>query len=479
MKNLSFNFRWARCFSLGFLLVGPGLSVHYAEAQDFNAGAGSLSAVTVDALSRGAPIVEHNAQQLMVPASTLKAATTAMALELLGPEFRFTTDFFACGTVSAGVLHGHLLVRGGGDPSLGSSFFAETQPERVLDEVQEALKAEGIERVSGKILLDLSLYAGDAYPDGRLWEDMANYYGAAPSALSWRDNSFDLYLQSPPEVGGAVTLIDHSLGAEVPAFNTRVVAAANNKDSAYIYGHPDADRWTIRGSIPVGRSSFRIRGALPHPAFVFGRELQERLAAEGVDLWEEAEAGCGNRLRGVATYQSPPLLDILRVVNQRSHNLMADHLFLECARQSGKAYDWMEAREVFMAFWKARVAVDGLRIKDGSGLSPLNLVNARFLSEVLGYMYHSEHWPAFRSTLAVGGVSGTLSRMWTSDEFRGRVLAKSGTMQGTMAYCGYLQGPKGEWQSFVVMVDRFSEEAAAVRKSMELFVAERLGAMQK
>src|SRR5690554_3487708 len=479
MKNLSFNFRWARCFSLGFLLVGPGLSVHYAEAQDFNAGAGSLSAVTVDALSRGAPIVEHNAQQLMVPASTLKAATTAMALELLGPEFRFTTDFFACGTVSAGVLHGHLLVRGGGDPSLGSSFFAETQPERVLDEVQEALKAEGIERVSGKIFLDLSLYVGDPYPDGRLWEDMANYYGAAPSALSWRDNSSDLYLQSPPEVGGAVTLIDHSLGAQAPAFNTRVVAAANNKDSAYIYGHPDADRWIIRGSIPVGRSSFRIRGALPHPAFVFGRELQQRLGAEGVALWEEGEVGCGYELRAVFTYQSPALLNILRVVNQRSHNLMADHLFLECARQRGKAYDWKEARRVFMDFWRARVAVEGLRIKDGSGLSPLNLVNAQFLNEVLDYMFHSEHWLGFRSTLAVGGVSGTLKGMWTSDDLCGRVFAKSGSMQGSITYCGYLQGPKGEWQSFVVMADRFSAEPALVRQGMEGFVAERLGAMQK
>lgn len=479
MKNLNFSFRSARCFSLAFLLAAPGLAVNSVEAQDFNAGAGSLSAVTVEVLSSGTLIVEHNAQQLMVPASTLKAATTAMALELLGPEFRFTTDFFACGTVTAGVLHGHLLVRGGGDPSLGSSFFAETQPERVLDQVQQALKAKGIERVAGKILLDLSLYEGDAYPDGRLWEDMANYYGAAPSALSWRDNSFDLHLQSPPEVGGAVTLVDQSMGAGAPAFQLKVVAAANNKDSAYIYGHPYADRWTIRGSIPIGRSSFRIRGALPHPAFAFGRELQERLGAEGLGLWEPEEILCRPELMAVATYQSPPLLDILRVVNQRSNNLMADHIFLECARQSGKAYDWMEAREVFMDFWKARVAVDGLRIKDGSGLSPLNLVHARFLSEVLGYMYHSEHWPAFRSTLAVGGVSGTLSRMWTSDEFRGRVLAKSGTMQGTMAYCGYLQGPKGEWQSFVVMVDRFSGEAAAVRKSMELFVAERLGAMQK
>src|SRR5690554_7057623 len=151
MKNLSFNFRWARSFSLPIVLAVLGWTSSTLEAQEFNGGSGSLSAAVVKALGSKEVVFEHNAQQLMVPASTLKAATTAMALELLGPEFRFTTDFFACGTVSAGVLHGHLLVRGGGDPSLGSSFFAETQPERVLDEVQEALKAEGIERVSGKI----------------------------------------------------------------------------------------------------------------------------------------------------------------------------------------------------------------------------------------------------------------------------------------------------------------------------------------
>lgn len=479
MKNLSFNFRWARSFSLPLVLAVLGWTSSTLEAQEFNGGPGSLSAAVVKALGSKEVVFEHNAQQLMVPASALKVATSAMALELLGPEFRFKTAFFICGTVEAGVLHGHLLVRGGGDPTLGSSYFAETLPEGVLDRVQQLLKAEGIERMSGKILLDLSLYAGDPYPDGRLWEDMANYYGAAPSALSWRDNSFDLYLQSPPEVGGAVTLIDHSLGAQAPAFNTRVVAAANNKDSAYIYGHPYADRWIIRGSIPVGRSSFRIRGALPHPAFVFGRELQQRLGAEGVALWEEGEVGCGDELRAVFTYQSPSLLDILRVVNQRSHNLMADHLFLECARRAGKAYDWKAARQVFMDFWRARVAVEGLRIKDGSGLSPLNLVNAQFLNEVLDYMFHSEHWPGFRSTLAVGGVSGTLKGMWTSDEFRGRVFAKSGSMQGSITYCGYLQGPKGEWRSFVVMADRFSADPALVRQRMEGFVADRLRAMSK
>src|SRR5690606_940694 len=135
-------------------------------------------------------------------------------------------------------------------------------------------------QLEGSIWLDQSLFPENHYPDGRLWEDMANYYGAPPSAISWRDNSFDVFLKSPHFIGALCDVTGTAPVMSAINFKSSVIAASGGKDSAYIYGYPGLTDWEVRGSIPAGRSSFRIKGAMPFPGIRFGEELASLFSDE-------------------------------------------------------------------------------------------------------------------------------------------------------------------------------------------------------
>jgi len=441
-------------------------------AQIIDGGQGSHFSVVVESAISGEIMESKNADLLMTPASTLKVATSAMALETLGADYRFTTGIYVNGTIATGTLKGDLIIQGGGDGTLGSSYFSSTSPDQILETIQQQLLGAGILRIKGAVWLDQSLFPVHRYPDGRLWEDMANYYGAPPAAVSWRDNSFDLFLKSPPIIGLPCEVI-----ATVPAFSdlqfrSSVVAAAGRKDSAYIFGYPGLDEWEVRGSIPAGRSSFKIKGALPFPGQTFGEELAALLSSDEVSdvkVFNQSVNYEGHEKIGEVT--SPPMSEIIQIVNRRSHNLLADHLFLAAGRTNKDIYNWDASRTYFKRFWADRLSLPPVRVLDGSGLSPKNLVSARFMVDVLKFMHQSPNFDVFKSSLAVGGQSGTLANLWKAPSLKGKVIAKSGYMEGTLGYCGYLYTQKGDVLVFSVMVNNMTNDLSHVRKSIETYIS--------
>ncbi len=442
-------------------------------SQKIDGGPGSHYSVLVEFAATGEIVESKNADLLMTPASTLKVATSAMALETLGADYRFATDIYVNGTIAHGTLIGDLIIKGGGDGTLGSSYFSSTLSEQVLKNIQQQLHDAGIMRLKGSVWLDQSLFPANHYPDGRLWEDMANYYGAPPAALSWRDNSFDLFLKSPPIIG-----LPCEVTGTVPAFphlqfNSSVISAAGRKDSAYIFGYPGLETWEVRGSIPAGRPSFKIRGALPFPGQTFGEELAVLLSAgEVIEVKVSNQPIKDGSHKKIGEVTSPPVGEIIQIVNRRSHNLLADHLFLAAGRPNNNSYSWDASRVYFRRFWADRLALLPVRVLDGSGLSPKNLVSARFMVDVLKFMQQSPNFDVFMSSLAVGGQSGTLANMWKAPALSGKVIAKSGYMEGTLGYCGYIHTQKGEILIFSVMVNNMTNDLSQVRKSIETYISD-------
>jgi len=451
--------------------LGVYFSSNSLFAQNINAGTGSIVSVKVESIISGKIIESVNEDLLMTPASTLKAASTVMALEILGSNYSFVTELYSRGTVNNGVLKGDLIIKGAGDPTLGSKYFSSTSAQKVISFIHSELNKAGIRQITGDIYIDESLFAANKYPDGRLWEDMANYYGAAPSALTWCDNTFTLVLSSGDEPGSFCNVVETIPALRNIDFTSTVKAVAGNKDSAYIYGYPGLRKWELRGSMPLGRSSFRIKGSLPFPGMHFGYELASGFSNNtyNPEVIVVNKSYDYSKLNKVTEIVSPKVGDIIKVINHRSVNLFADHLFL--ALTKANFYSWDNSRELFYDFWESRVSMPYIRILDGSGLSPLNLVTTGFMVDVLKYAYLSSNFDVFKSSLAVGGQQGTISGMWKHASDRGRVYAKSGYMKGTLAYCGYIYTPKNDVLVFSIMVNNMTADLNTVRAGIESYVS--------
>jgi D-alanyl-D-alanine carboxypeptidase/D-alanyl-D-alanine-endopeptidase (penicillin-binding protein 4) len=461
-------------FALILLLVGACVAAPQKSSDgpsESNASSnvtekGICSAFAVD-LESGETIIDLHGHLRMTPASLTKILTTGAALHRLGADFRYETSF----CIQSNSADKTLLVIGSGDPTLGSERFEDTKPTALFGHLLAALKQKGIKSLS-ELVVDNSCFAGVRYPSKRLWEDMGNYYGAVPNGLSYRENTFFLTLQSPQGIGKPVRVIktDPPLTIRI---NSQVTTAANGKDSAYIYGNEWMNEWYVSGTIPQGRSSFVIKGALPHPEQVFANELKQFLAANGIRIGQVTYRELTQPEYGEVVYRhlSPSLKEIIAVINKRSHNLYADHLMFTMAQQTGVA-DWDGGVRLLTAFWQKHIPDFSAGLFDGSGLSPFNAFSAKDMVDVLEWMNQTAEKEAFEESLSVGGVDGTLKSIFKEPEYKGRLLGKSGSINGVLGYCGYLTTSRGRKVAFCMMANRFAEPYAKVRTNMETLMME-------
>lgn len=419
---------------------------------------GIHSLLVVD-IESGDTILADNHCIRLTPASLTKLFTSACAVELLGVNFRFNTKFYFDDE--------NLYVLGGADPTLGSDRFKKSLANVIFSDVYKGLRGEGISTVAGDVVIDCSRYAKVNYPSKRMWEDMANYYGAIPAALSYKENAFEMTLQSA-KVGEKCKILKTEPDPGVD-FHCFVLGADNSKDSAYIYGHPDMDKWYVSGTIPSNRNNFVIKGALPCPAESFGMELKMFLHANGIRILgdiviKHKSLGYDDKTLFLE-HSSPNLLEILKVVNQNSNNLYADHLLFELDSEE-QTPDWNSATRKLNEYWFKKLPENSISLYDGSGLSPANKISASDMVDLLLYMQRSELAVDFKSSLSKSGESGTLKR-FLKDEKIGSVLGKSGSMNGVLGYSGYLQTDSGRQLAFCILLNNFTESFSEIRMNIE------------
>ncbi|SFE90068.1 D-alanyl-D-alanine carboxypeptidase / D-alanyl-D-alanine-endopeptidase (penicillin-binding protein 4) [Thermophagus xiamenensis] len=429
-----------------------------------------VSAIIKDLSSRKV-LAAYNPEKNMLSASLMKLVTTATALDLLGKDFKYSTKFWISGPVKNGILEGDLIIEGGGDPTLGSKYFPSSYPDSVLLYVKNILNANGINKINGKILVDESYLKGSRYPSRRLWEDMGNYYGAPPAALSWRDNTFTIVLRSPEKIGARCSVVSVSPSVENVSFDCQVIAAKHDKDSAYIYGLSGLERWEIRGSIPAGRNHFRIKGALPEPGLIFAAEVGKLLDdSDNIVIEKINNDDWRAKAQLIGQLYSPPLSDIVRAINHYSINLAADHLLIsigQTARQEN-APDWDVGIQLIKNYWANKKQSYFLNIKDGSGLAPQSSVSPAFLVDMLADIYSdSSRFETFKNSLAISGVSGTLKYIWNQSALKGMVYGKSGSMKDVLGYAGYVFRDGQSPLAFAVMVNHHGKDNSEIKKYIE------------
>jgi len=420
----------------------------------------------------GESLLQSDPQLSLVPASILKVVTTATALEVFGPDYRFNTTLSYYGNLRNDTLFGDLQIIGGGDPTLGSEYFPESK--NFQEEWIKALQSKNIKVITGNLILDATIYETQSIPDTWIWEDIGNYFGAGASGISVFDNLYEIHLKSENVAGKPTRVI--GINPEIPnlELTNEVLSSDINSDQAYVFGSPMENHRVIRGTIPKNQSDFVVKASVPDPAILLASEFRKTLKANGISLsgetkYEKAKAEPSNQL---SVIQSPPLREIIKVTNHESVNLFAEHLLKHLAFQKYGLGTTKEGCKFVIQFWKDKgLDMTGFFMNDGSGLSRFNAITASQMVAILNYMKtKSVNSDDFFESLAEVG-NGTLT-VFNQDCFpEGCLHAKSGSMTRVRCYAGYLTSISGRQLSFTIMLNNFScSQKEATRDIEELLI---------
>lgn len=413
---------------------------------------GASFSLIVKDVQDGKTVCSYDTDRLQSPASVLKTVATATALEILGEDYRYPTTLEYDGTLENGTLKGNLYIKGSGDPSLGSSYFAPDQ-NKFLSAWIAALQKAGIRRITGSIISDESIFDTEGASVKWLREDMGNYYAPGSYGLSVFDNMYKLSLQTGA-VGSRPVLKGTEPNIPFIRFKNYLKTASVSSDSAYIIGAPLDDVRYLYGVLPANREAYVLKGDIPDPALYLAHYLTDRLRQKGIQVDGapscyriEAEENRWNKKerKEIVTTYSPTLREIASVCNHVSHNLYADALLKTIGlqykpRKNEVISSFGRGVQVVKEYWEKKgLDVFSLRMNDGSGLAPADKVSAGFMGELLTYMAtESAVSEAFIASLPQAGIEGSVRNFLKGSKLQGKARLKSGGITGVRSYAGYI-----------------------------------------
>jgi serine-type D-Ala-D-Ala carboxypeptidase/endopeptidase (penicillin-binding protein 4) len=461
-------------FSFSTFAQDNALAKFLADSNMFHASA-SICVMDIDNME---PVVEYNAEKSLTPASVMKLITSASALQILGPGYTFKTIIGYTGKLNTknGRLTGDLVIKGGGDPSLGSGYFTDHYGNFISNWVTEIKKA-GIRKIKGRVITDDSYFDYNPVPAKWLIEDEGNYYGAGVYGLSVFDNTYEIHFNTTDTTNLTVTDILPA-GFKIKLENNLTVKG--NSDKGNIFSVPYGNSARIEGTIPANDYDFILKGSITDPPHLIADILNERLESGGIKISGnpstfrlENRKPEGNLVEITETV-SPSLSEIIEVLNHESVNLYAEHLIRELGikySSDGSALSGIEAIIDFLK--KAGIRTDGMYIEDGSGLSPANSINSKELVNLLIYMNKKgKYFDDYLNSLPEAGKNGTLKTVFKEELFDSRLRGKSGSMTRVRCYAGYFTTLSGKQMAFSILVNNFSGPSKNIITGIEDIIKE-------
>ncbi len=399
----------------------------------------------------GETLYQKNADKYFVPASNMKLLTTALALDTLGPDYRFRTTIETNGAISAdGRLSGDLILVGRGDPNLSNRKFPfdtkeefDGPPEKALAELADGVIARGVREISGDVVGDDSYFPRERYPDGWEIDDTVWEYGAAISAIVVDDSTVTLTLTPGDKAGDPVLAVIEPAEQEFVVQNQVTTVGAREKPDLRLTREPGAGTVVVTGTLPAKSAPHKLVLAIQEPAQHAATLLAKLLQERGVKLAGKARAqhepDPAEAARTVLSeHLSIRLADAVKLVNKISQNLHAEVLLRTAARQSGRWSDPDDLLKFPQQFYaKAGIAPDDVVQADGSGLSRHDLVTPRAFVTLLQYAQKQTWFPAYYDSLPVAGVDGTLNERMKDSGIAGRIHAKTGSVSHVRTLTGF------------------------------------------
>ena len=432
----------------------------------------SLGVQVID-LDSAKSIASYRPEQANITASTMKTVVSSAALGLMGPHFRFETPVYLDGVVDGGVFKGNIIIRGMGDPTLGSVFLPNQA--NIVEEIVAALRASGIHTVEGNIIGDDSYYAYPYYDEDWDVGDLAYDYGTAVHALNFHDNL--VTVSYALDSRGRVTRSGFS--PSVPGLKV-ISRCRGSRGRNAITPYLD---YSVPALVVTGETtgkSYRNTYANPTPAPMLVDSVERALKASGIQYNHDLNAR-GNVIHAecslLVLHKSPELTEIITSLLDRSDNMFAHALLRAIGARDWetKGLDSMpsDLDVLGVAAVKRWLELQGINteplfMRDGSGLARANKASVNFFGDMLSMMAHRT-FDGVRLCDLMPTASGRAGKTLKANPLSEQIVLKSGSMRHVQCFVGYYPASEPRY-AFAVLVNNFTCSQASIREQIGTFL---------
>jgi len=425
--------------------------------------------IVVKSLQSDETLYEADSHKLLMPASTLKVLTLAVAADQLGWDFTYRTSVWTVGAIENGVLKGDVIIVGSGDPTFDDWDGAATAR---FAEWAAAFKRLGIQRVDGRVIGDDNAFDDEGLGTGWAWDDLAASFATGVGALQFNQNTAQLvivpsrpgepaHVQVTPDAAH-LTVVNHSTTGSGGPLLVRPI--------------PQSSGIELDGAIATTSGRMLRNVSVPNPTIYFVNAVREGLMRNGVDVTgpavdiDDLDAP-PDRTSAVLTTEmvSKGLSAIAATMMKLSQNLYAETLLKTVGGRASGVGSTAAGRAVIDSTLAGWGVVPGEVLEvDGSGLSRYNLATAAALATVLKHVFGDERLrDPFIAALPRAGVDGTLSDRMKGTAAADNVRAKTGSFSNARAVAGYVRTADGELLEVVVIANNYGAPASAVDQATD------------
>lgn len=437
--------------------------------QEANAEAAFWGVYVQDAAS-GDVLLDINGRKPMIPASNQKLLTATAALEFLGPEYQYRTILYMDGEVDGSTFVGDLIIRGSGDPTFGSREFRGDDPLKVW---AQRMADMGITAMRGRIIGDDNRFDDEPYAEGwdvdYIMNQPSRSLGVSTGGLSYADNTVNVRFASGRSGGQAEIRTSPS---DYLTIHNRVTTSGRSRGISVTPRRVIGEEAVVfSGSIPSsyeGTVFMPVANPTLFAVHSLARFIEDRgieIEAELIDVDDLDDRPAYDDLEPLFVHFSPPMAEILKVVNKESNNFFAEQVFRTVA--PGGSASGAE-RRVKDLLRRADANADVVSVKDGSGLSRKDLVSPQALSQLLLYAGRQDYQPQLIESLPSGGEPNTTLRF----RLRGSsAKAKTGSLEYVRALSGYTTSADGRLLTFVIFANHYTVPSYRIVQTFDRMVA--------
>lgn len=421
-------------------------------------------------------VFEKNGKQSFTPASNLKLITTAAAIDILGPDYRFVTRAYFSDSLTTNLLKGILLIKGSGDPTFGSDKMnGSASYQQIIKNIVRALKLKGVNRFEGVLTIDPTHFEYNAIPMDYTWGDIGNYYGAGSFGLNLNENQTVIAFKPAANVGGITSVQSISLWDTSWTFVNHVrTGPSNSGDKSVIYSSPYNTHYFGEGTIPIG-NTFLVKASISDPPKLFASLLVAEMSKQGIVFKgtievvqpEDVKLNVSSLIE-FFVHSSPTIKEISTFTNLVSNNLYAETVLKEISfKSSGLGSTLNGVNQVKKYLANKNVDTIGMVIRDGSGMSPFNGISPNQFTQ---FLVSSASNTLYTGCIPIAGLQGTVAHICKGSE--GKIRLKSGTMNGTTCYSGYVQANSGRNYAVSFMVNKHEAKNRVVQNILSKVLME-------